>query len=52
MVQTVGMTDQGLSTEIRRRLSRYMYHPQVSLFVREYRSRQVAVMGAVTKTGL
>src|SRR5262245_10484155 len=29
-----------------------MYDPQVNLFVREYRSRQVAVTGAVEKPGL
>src|SRR5262245_48578928 len=47
VVQVVGMTDKELSAEIRRRLLTYMYHPQVSVFVREYRSRQVAVIGAV-----
>jgi polysaccharide export outer membrane protein len=52
VVQVVGMTDKELSAEIRRRLLTYMYHPQVSLFVREYRSRQVAVIGAVAKPGL
>ena len=52
VVRTAGMTDNQVSTEIRRRLEKYMYHPEVSLFVREYRSRQVAVMGAVTKPGL
>lgn len=52
VIRTAGMTDKELSTEIRRRLGKYMYHPEVSLFVREYRSRQVAVMGAVTKPGL
>jgi len=52
VVRTAGMTDKELSTEIRRRLGKYMYHPEVSLFVRDYRSRQVAVMGAVTRPGL
>ena len=29
-----------------------MYSPRVIVFVKEYRSRQVAVLGAVTKPGL
>lgn len=29
-----------------------MHHPRVTLFIREYRSRQVAVLGAVEKPGL
>jgi polysaccharide export outer membrane protein len=42
-----------LREEIQHRLSaNYMYNPQVDIFVREYRSRQVAVIGAVTKPGL
>ena len=52
VVQAAGMTDKELSVEIRHRLEKYMYHPQVSLFVRDYRSRQVAVIGAVAKPGL
>lgn len=52
VVQASGMNDEALSLEIRRRLTTYMYHPQVSLFVREYRSRHVAVIGAVAKPGL
>jgi polysaccharide export outer membrane protein len=52
VVQVVGMTDKELHRELLRRLEKYMYHPQVSLFLREYRSRQVAVMGAVAKPGL
>jgi len=48
-----GLTEEGLSEEIRRRLAaEYMHDPQVNLLVREYRSRQVAVVGAVEKPGL
>lgn len=47
------LTEEGLREEIRRRLEAdYMYNPQVNIFVREYRSRQVAVIGAVEKPGL
>jgi polysaccharide export outer membrane protein len=53
LVKTTGLTEQQLVAELRRRLEeRYMYDPQVNLFVREYRSRQVAVIGAVEKPGL
>jgi polysaccharide export outer membrane protein len=52
-VRVVGLTEDGLSEEIRRRLAtEYMHDPQVNLMVREYRSRQVAVVGAVEKPGL
>jgi len=52
-VQASGLTEDELSEEIRRRLAaEYMYNPQVNILVREYRSRQVAVVGAVEKPGL
>jgi polysaccharide export outer membrane protein len=48
-----GVTDRALREEIRRRLqANYMHDPHVSLFVKEFRSRQVAVVGAVQKPGL
>jgi polysaccharide biosynthesis/export protein len=46
-----GLTEEKLRQELHRQLQEYMNHPQVNLFVREYRSRQVAVLGAVTKPG-
>jgi polysaccharide export outer membrane protein len=53
IMQTGGLTEKTLKEAIRSRLERdYMYNPQVNLFVREYRSRQVAVVGAVEKPGL
>jgi polysaccharide export outer membrane protein len=52
-VRAGGLTEEALSEEIRRRLAaEYMHDPQVNLLVREYRSRQVAVVGAVEKPGL
>jgi polysaccharide biosynthesis/export protein len=48
-----GLTDKEVREEIRRRLeTNYMRNPQVNLFVKEFRSRQVAVIGAVQKPGL
>jgi len=53
VVHASRLTEKGLREEIRRRLQEnYMYDPQVNLFVREYRSRQVAVLGAVQRPGL
>jgi polysaccharide export outer membrane protein len=52
-INVTGMTDKGLRDEIRRRLQQnFMRDPQVRLFVREFHSRQVAVIGAVQKPGL
>ena len=53
VINASGMTDKKLRDEIRRRLeTNYMRNPQISLFVKEFRSRQVAVIGAVQKPGL
>jgi polysaccharide export outer membrane protein len=52
VARAAGLSEAELREEIRRRLEDYMYRPQVNLFVREYRSRQVAVLGAVAKPGL
>lgn len=52
-IEARGMTDKELRAEIRRRLEKnHVRDPQVSLFVKEFRSRQVAVIGAVQKPGL
>jgi protein involved in polysaccharide export with SLBB domain len=47
-----GLTEQGVRAMLAARLHRYMKHPQVAVFVTEYRSREVAVAGAVNKPGL
>jgi polysaccharide export outer membrane protein len=53
MIQAANLTEAQLRDEIRRCLeAKYMNDPQVNVFVREYRSRQVAVTGAVQKPGL
>lgn len=52
-MQVTGLTEKGVKEEIQHRLAeKYMKDPQVNLFVHEYRSRQVAVIGAVNKPGL
>jgi polysaccharide export outer membrane protein len=51
-VQAQGLSEVELRAQLAQRLGAYMRHPQVALFVREHRSRQVAVLGAVAKPGL
>jgi len=51
-VRAGGRTEDQVRAEIRTRLGSIMYDPQVTVFVREYRSRKIAVIGAVLKAGL
>jgi polysaccharide export outer membrane protein len=51
-IRAKGLTEEQIREEIRSRLQKYMYDPRVSIFVKEYHSRQVAVLGAVAKPGL
>ncbi|MGH8013681.1 MAG: polysaccharide biosynthesis/export family protein [Candidatus Binataceae bacterium] len=51
-IQAAGLTEDQLEQELDRRLRKYMYHPQATVFVQEYRNRQVAVVGSVNKPGL
>lgn len=53
IIQAQGQTEERLRDEIRSRLEAdYMRNPQVNIFVKDYRSRQAAVIGAVEKPGL
>lgn len=47
-VQETKLTEDQLRESLRRRLGRYMHTPQLALYVCEYRSRQVAVISAVS----
>lgn len=51
-LQAGGQTEKQLRAEINERLKKYMYNPEVDVFVKEYRSRQVAVIGMVNNPGL
>ena len=51
VVYVAGLSEAGVREELGRRLEHYMYSPQVEVFVKEYRSRQVAVLGAVDRPG-
>ena len=48
-----GITARQLESEIADRLrEKYLYDPQVSVFIEEYRSQRVAVLGEVNKPGV
>jgi len=51
-VKVAGMTDEQLEQELHQRLLQYMHNPRVFLLVKEYHSRQVAVLGAVVQPGM
>jgi len=50
-LQVGGLTEDQLRQVVRKRLEKFMYNPQVDVFVKEYRSRQVAVLGSVRYPG-
>lgn len=50
-VQAVGKTEVDLTNELTRRLSTFVRSPQVALFIANYGSQKVAVVGAVAKPG-
>jgi protein involved in polysaccharide export with SLBB domain len=51
-MQAGGLTEKQLRAELTDRLKTYMYKPEIDVFVKEYRSRQVAVIGMVNNPGL
>jgi polysaccharide biosynthesis/export protein len=51
-MHVAGLTEEQLRGELIHRLEKYMYNPQVELFVRSYNSRQVAVSGEVHSPGM
>ena len=51
-VPAAGLTVAALQADLTKKLAGYMYEPHVAVFVEEYRSHQVAVLGAVKSPGL
>jgi polysaccharide export outer membrane protein len=51
-IQAAGLTEAELAEQLHTRLKTYLRNPRVFIFVKEYNSRQVAVLGAVAKPGL
>jgi protein involved in polysaccharide export with SLBB domain len=52
VVDVGGMTQDQLKVALEKRLARYMRDPDVDVSVKEYHSREVAVVGMVQKPGL
>lgn len=51
-IKAAGLTEEQLKNEMARRLGAYLFHPQITLFAKQYRSRLVAVTGSVNKPGV
>jgi polysaccharide export outer membrane protein len=51
-LNVAGLNQNQVKSRIRDRLTQYLHDPQVDVFVREYHSREVAVMGMVQKPGI
>jgi polysaccharide export outer membrane protein len=51
-VPVAGHTVAEVQDDLTNRLGAFMYHPHVNVFIEEYRSQQVAVVGAVQRPGL
>ena len=51
-VHAAGLTEAELAEQLLPRLKDYLRNPRVFIFVKEYNSRQVAVLGAVVRPGL
>jgi polysaccharide export outer membrane protein len=52
LIQAGGLTEGALAQELDRKLDKFMFNPQASVFVDVYRNREAAVVGAVNKPGL
>jgi len=50
-INVSGMSEEDLRNELSRRIAKYMYHPQVEVFLEHTENRQVAVIGAVKVPG-
>lgn len=51
-LQAGGLTEDQFHDELVGKLKEYIHHPQVTIFAKQYRSRQIAVVGAVKNPGL
>jgi len=51
VITVTGMTEEGLRKDLIRRVAKYMYHPQVEVFLQHTENREVAVLGSVKKPG-
>lgn len=50
-IKAAGLTTEELETELSKRLKQYIKEPHVSVFIAEFRSQPVTVVGSVSKPG-
>jgi protein involved in polysaccharide export with SLBB domain len=51
VISVTGLTEQDLRDVLIHRVAKYMYHPQVEVFLQHTENRQVAVLGSVKRPG-
>ena len=51
-IHVAGLTEEQLREDLKTRLEKYMYDPQVEVYIKSYNSREVAVSGEVHAPGL
>jgi len=51
-IPVAGQTLSAVEQALRQRYNEYLYNPQVGVYIREYRSQQISVMGAVRNPGV
>jgi polysaccharide export outer membrane protein len=51
VISVTGLTEQDLRDVLIHRVSKYMYHPEVEVFLQHTENRQVAVLGSVKNPG-
>jgi protein involved in polysaccharide export with SLBB domain len=51
VISVTGMTEQDLRDALIHRVAKYMYHPQVEVFLQHTENHQVAVLGSVKRPG-
>jgi polysaccharide export outer membrane protein len=51
-IPLAGLTTSALEDSLRKRFDEYLYNPQIGVYVKEYRSQRISVMGAVRNPGV
>jgi polysaccharide biosynthesis/export protein len=51
-IPVAGLTTSALEQVLRQRYNEYLYNPQVGVYVKEYRSQRISVLGAVRNPGV
>ncbi len=51
VIQAKGLTEEDIQSEVSKRLEKYVYSPQVQIFIAEYGAQKISVIGEVKKPG-